>query len=516
MKGILPIVVSIAAFAAACGGAPDEDAQSGDEQEVKERNSLFGEDRVGDALRTHLDLVPGTFQQYEQLFKVGRACAREDSKEIFVVEESQSRATGEQKPSGLLPRAVVTGCNTDRANPDSVKNSFNLMAALVSSPDVPGASKGDPMVFSPLEVMALDRRTGTYNFYVFESNGPNRPGTITRVMRDAITGATKEIKLAPAAKVVKAASKTKRCFSCHVNGGPLMNEMQNPWSNWVSTRKTLPKGTFGGETFSVVSEAAPIDASHSRSSLANDLEQIMKAGIRVWINGDSPTTGFGLMTLEGSMPGGMPLLLKSVFCETELNYASSNDVVPLELFVDPASSIGSGILVPPAYASDPFPFQLPIRSEHDKRIEVYLQKIGVLTPRTVSAVRVIDDEHDVFSSARCALHADVVKGLPTDKTQIDAHVRTVIAQKLAAKSWPSMSAARVDYVGKLVDAKVTDATVTTARTAYFVDLKARFDKSAAQLDTASGRTKLKTRVTTTKQSAKTMFPEAANPLPILE
>ncbi len=510
-------VVVACGIAAACGSAPNDDAATADDQEVKERMALFGDDRVGDALKNNLTKVPATFQDFEALFSVGRKCAREDSKEIFVVEESNSRVSGTVvKTTGLLPRAVITGCNTDRANPDSVKKSFELMAALVSNPDSPGAKSGDAMVFTPLEVMALDRRTGTYNFYVFESNGAGKPGTITRLIRDAKTSVTKSFRLAPGGKVQKATEAEKRCFSCHVNGGPIMNEIGQPWTNWVSTRSTLPKGSFTGETLSVVSEAAPISMTHDRSSLANDLEQIMRAGIRVWINGDTPTTGFGLMTLEGSAPGGLPLLLKSSFCQTELNYLSAADIVPLELFVDPQAAIGSGIAAPSPYASEVFPTLLPIRSEHDRRIEMYLLKSGYLTVNTVAALRVVDDEKDIFSDARCKLYDKALANLPTDKAAIDAHVRKVVVDAVKAKQLGTVSAAREAYLLALLDAATAADKLSSARTAYHADLKARFDKAAALLTTASGRTTLKARVTAKKAAAKAMFPDAANPMPILE
>ena len=510
----LAVLTAIGAVAAACGSAPADDAATADDQEVKERMALFGDDRVGDALKNNLEKVPGTFQEFEALFSVGRKCVREDSKEIFVVEESNSRAGGTVvKTSGLLPRAVVTGCNTDRANPDSVKKSFELMAALISSPD---GSKTDPMVFTPLEVVALDRRTGTYNFYVFDTNGAGKAGTITRLIRDPKTFATRSFRLAPAGRVEKKTEPTKRCFSCHVNGGPLMNEIGQPWTNWVSQRSTLPKGSFTGETLSIVSEAAPISTTHNRSSLANDLEQIMRASIRVWINGDTPTTGFGLMTLEGSAPGGLPLLLKSSFCQTELNYQSAADVVPLELFVDAQAAIGAGIFPPSPYASEVFPMLLPIRSEHDRRVEVYLQKSGFLAVNTVAALRVVDDEHDIFSDVRCKLYDKTLTALPTDKTKVDAHVRSVVLDAVKAKLLGTVSAAREAYLLKLLDAATTPDALATARTAYFTDLKSRFDKSAALLNTASGRTTLKSRVTAKKAAAKAMFPDAANPLPILE
>src|SRR5262245_57739170 len=159
------VLLAIVLLTAACG-----DGLGTSVDDVAETRRLFGDDRVGDALRNRPSKVPGTFAQVEALFGIGRKCARGDSKEIFVVEERQTRANGEQTPSeeGLMPRAVVTGCST---SPDSRAESYSLMVALVSSPDAPHAGDGDPMLLTSVEVMALDRKTGLYNFYVFESNG---------------------------------------------------------------------------------------------------------------------------------------------------------------------------------------------------------------------------------------------------------------------------------------------------------------------------------------------------------
>lgn len=512
--------IIVATMAGACSSADGENAASDDEAEIQERKTLFGEDRVGRALLKHLDQIPSNFQDYEKLFKVGRECAREDSKEIFVVEESSSRLGGQQDlRDHLLPRAVITGCNTgDRSDSNTLVNSFNLMTALISSWST--NDPRDPMVFSPLEVMALDEKTGTYNFYVFEPTSPGKPGTVTRVMRKP-DGQVIEIKLAgKKTKTQNAAD--KRCFNCHVNGGPLMNEMSRPWTNWVSVLKTLPKEQLSGETAKIVDEAAPVSGTHSRSSFANDLEQIMKSAIRVWNNGlpDKPGTGFGAMTLDGATPGGIPHMLESVFCQTELNYLSSADTVPTEMFLDRDATAGAQLVEPPSIPGQVFPFQLPVRSEQDKRMEKFLQKSGFLTPRTVAAIRLVDDEHDIFSKVRCDLHAEVTKAAFTkDKpADVDAKVREVLNAKLKAKAFGTLSASREALLTKLLDpTKYDDAEVQAAREDYFAkDLRPRWEKATAQLETDAGKKALKARLDQAHASARAMFPGNKNPMPVLE
>ena len=508
--------------AAACA---TQEATTGDDQEFKETMQVFGEDRVSDVLKGKPTLVPGTFQEFEKLFKVGRQCARTDSKEIFVVEEESSRATGEQKLGvALMPRAVITGCNTDTSNPDAVVKSFSLMAALISAPDAPNASKGDPMLFTPLEVMALDRRTGTYNFYVFFSNGTGKPGTMVRIVRK-VDGKLIRFELTSAGKSITSAKETGACFTCHANGGPLMNEMSRPWTNWVSVVNEFPKDSkLKGETAAVVSEARDATNKHNRSSFANDLEQIMRAAIRVWIEGDLTMTskgtisnkvGFGQMTIEGSTPGGVKLLLKSSFCETELNFANALDTIPNELFVDVDASAGTELVSADANGDLPV-FQMPVRSEHDRAMEVFLQKRQYLQARTVRALRLVDDERDIFSAARCGLYGEVVKtALPVKPAEVDLRVRTLLAAKVKAKAFGTLSPARSAYLTALVDSKLSEEQADEKLQAYLDELQTRFATSQTKLTTATGRKTLNGLITARKDAARKMFPLAASPLPLM-
>jgi len=508
-----------AAAVAACGGdgAPASTVDTGDEMEVAETNDLFGDDRVRAALKADPARAPKTFSELEKLTGIGRACAREDSREVYIVEEPGTRFGGHQSEvQGVLPRAVVTGCNTDASNPNS-RLSFTLMAALISSPDMPNASKGDAMVVDErLEVMALDDKTGLYNFYVFNDDGP---GSMKRVQR-APDGTVREFVKLPRKKLVRRASE-EGCFTCHPNGGPLMNEMTDPWTNWVSTRKELPKDShLTGETASLVSEAKSLDGSHSRASLANQLEQTMRQAIAVWVEGsaDKPETGHARETIAGFQPGGLPQLLKSVFCQTEVNYVSAFDTVPLELFADPDAIKGSGIERPAAGGGDPVPVLMPARSEMDRRIQISLQKLGYISNPTALAIRLVDDQNDIFSSARCDLHKEVVAALPAKVAKpadVDQVIRALLKKKLAAGL--ISDAKRKAYVAALIDATSTqDAPVAAARTPYFDSVKARINADIKLLDSASGRAKLKQRADGRKVAVRVMFPGDVNPLPILD
>jgi len=516
----------LAALAPACGGAPEGEEVEKSEEDIAEADGLFGDDRVADVLRKDLKKVPGTYAQAEQLFGMGRACSRTDSKEIFVVEEAQTRGeSGTAKTGTILPRAVVTGCNTpDRVPPPDVYDpqwgSYSLMMALFSDPDTEAAKKGDTMVFDRVEVMALDRRTGLYNFYVFSPGAdPKGPGVMQRVRLMPDNSVLVYEKKPTAKRVAKAPStKDRQCNDCHVNMGPLMNELSEPWTNWVSTHKLLPVDTnISGDTKAIVSESASLDKSHARISFANDLEKIMVAGTAAWNEGlpkqdGSVVTGTGFVqaNIDGDQPKGVGGLLKSVFCETELRYATGFETVPLEVWVDPFV-FGSALVRPASYSLDVFPELMPVRSEMDKRIERGLQKKGVVTFATVTAIRLFDEKNDIFSPARCALYPKVIEKLPADAAKVDAHVRAVLRAEVdgAIPAGP-----RREYAKTLLDDNAKDK-VSAARTAYLTEAVPRIKADFAKVQTPEGRVELKKRSTERKALALKMFPGSRVPLPLL-
>ncbi len=511
-------LVALSAFAAIGAAGCDEETVTGDEQNVAETKGLFGDDRVADVLNGHLDKVPKSFPEFEKLFGVGRACKRTDSKEIFVVEESSTRATGEQEVTDqLLPRAIVTGCNTGEGNPDAepAYRSYSLMAALFSSPDVPNASKGDPMVFDRVEVMALDRKTGLYNFYVMTpSADAKKPGILQRVQLRPDGNVYTITKDPTKTRTTTKKSADRLCNNCHVNMGPLMNEMHEPWTNWVSTHKTLPEtaSELSGETKSIVSEAISLDGKHSRSSLANDLEKTMTAAIRVWNEGQATAAGSGFVqaNLDGDQPQGVDGLLESVFCQTEVQYASAFTTVPVELFVDPGAVAGGNFQPPPSYTAEPFPILMPVRSDMDKRIETALIKKKVLSQKTTIAIRLIDEKRDIFSSARCKVLDTVLTGLPDDATQVDAHVRNVLRGKKAELyRGPKL----VAYADALLKDDTTPETLKATRVAYLADALAAYNQDTSKLTTVAGRDQLKKRSQDRKNAARAMFDRDANPMP---
>jgi hypothetical protein len=528
MLKILALVVGIAALgSAACSAAPGDDAETDQAAILAAEGDFYGDDRVGAILKGHPEKIPADLAAFEATFGVGRACQRADSKEIFVVDESQTRLEGVNGATKMLPRAVITGCNTgDLSDPASARASYTLFAALISDPDMHGAAAGDTVRTWPLEVMALDDKTGLYNFYVFEPAeepadawaviAPGTQGHVTRVARNKVEGAAAA---APTFAVVQRrltkgeAPRTldtrgaNACFNCHVNGGPLMNEMRDPWTNWVSFKSTLPLGTFSGPTLELVSQAVP-NASKGTASLANDLEPIMRAATQEYVFGTKKARGWARAMLAGEQHGGLEQGLRSVFCETELNYGSASQTIPMEVFLDPDAVASADITAPPSYGTAKTPFQFPVRSALDKETESWLIQAKYLTASQVMAIRLLDDENDIFSTARCGLLPEIMKGLTADPSKVQAKVRTVLQSKLAALSFAKTQPKRAAYLKALLTTPAVDTDAVEAE--YLTELTARFvaaDKSEAAV---------KLKEAARRAQARKMFPSDANPLPVLD
>lgn len=523
MLKFLALAVGIAALGAtACSAAPAEEGETDQAAILAAEGDFYGSDRVGALLKGHPEKIPADLASFEAAFGVGRACKRADSKEIFVVDESQTRLDGVNGATKMLPRAVITGCNTgDLSDPTSARTSYALMAALISDPDMHDAAHGDTVRTWPLEVMALDDTTGLYNFYVFEPAeqpadswavlAPGTQGHVTRVARNKVEDAKTPTFAVVQRRLTKGeAPKTleghgSACFNCHVNGGPLMNEMRDPWTNWVSFKTTLALATFTGPTQDLVSEAVP-NAKAGTASLANDLEPIMRAATQEYVFGTKRARGWARAMLAGEQHGGLDQGLRSVFCETELGYGSASQTIPMEVFLDPDAIASADITPPPSYGTAKTPFQFPVRSALDKETESWLIQAKYLTASQVMAIRLLDDENDIFSATRCGLLPEIMKGLAADPTKVQAKVRTVLQAKLPSLSFAKTQPKRAAYLKALLTTPAVDTDAVEAE--YLSELVARF--AAADKSEPAVKTKEAFR----KKEARKMFPGDANPLPV--
>jgi hypothetical protein len=480
--------------------------------EAAELDRVLGDDRVGHVLRASPSTIPDRLSTFESAFGVGRACNRNDSKEIFAVEETSTRITGSQvETPNLLPRLVIGGCNQNPSRPGSVRQTFEMLVAMVSDTE---RDPNDPIPTQPVEIMALDDTTGLFNFYVLEPSAvPNGPATVTRFVRraDDVVERWQKVAGRPATKEV---FPNRKCFNCHVHGGPIMNELTEPWTNWVSSHKTLSRA-LSGDSRALVSEARPFDREHGRSSLANQLEQITRASIAMWVEGipGVPGSGLGAQILAGAQPGGVPQLLRSVFCETEVNYASVFNTVPVAAFVDGTVAAFASLEPPIPPVSGASFTLLPVRSETDQRIEKFLQKAHVLTPDTVLSVRIFDDARDIFSTRRCAIHADVTRRLANAAP--DAAVRAALLDALdTEETVQATTPAQRKYLRALLDPRPDSEVRDAAESEYLTDITGRYTAETSKLESDGGRDQIAQRWRARQASARAMFPTAANPLPI--
>jgi hypothetical protein len=509
-RSLLARVAPLVAAAAAACSASAEHAVAEDEL-ASTPEAMFGDDRVGAALRGHTDRIPTTLAEVEALFGIGRACARADSKEIFVVEESRSRLpNGEVTQEGaLLPRAVISGCNTgDLSDPTSIARSTSLFVALISDPDRGARTGGDGILTEPIEVMAFDEKAGIYDFYVFDRTPDGKP-EVTRIYRDEASGAVLERRIVAngrASAPAPPADGSKRCFACHVNGAPLMNELRDPWTNWISFKKSLPVSRLAGATKELVSEAAP-SASTGRASLANDLEPIMRSAIRAHVSG-AGGAGSGWAARTVGRRDGLARLLSSVLCETELNYATSTDAIPIEAFIDP--DVTSGDLVPPD-AFDDRPVQMPIRSEMDRAVEGWLIDQGYLSHDVALAIRLFDDENDVFSDTRCKLKEGALAavGRAREPAEVGERLRAFLLARAAEAPFAQTHPKRHAYLTALLQPSPEVEALDAAYAEYATELAARFEEMKADLSRVEARDRAR------KDRARRMFPGPSTPLPIL-
>jgi len=520
--GALAIVL---AFIAGCASGDGESSAASESSMVDaiddaaELDTILGNDRVARVLRANPGASTHTVDSFEDLFKVGRKCDRTDgkSKEVFVIEEKSTRISGEQVETDVsFPRLVVGGCN--KTPEASLRGSFDLFVALVSDQSRP---VDDPIQRGPIEVMTLDDTTGLYNFYVLEPGpSPESPSTVTRFVRTAGDKVEKWQKV-PGEPATKAVSANRKCYDCHVHGGPIMNEIARPWTGWVSSLKDQLSRPLTGMSRTLVGEARPWKDDpdpHTRSSLADQLDDVMTAGIQAWVEGSTarPGSGLGPQVLSGAQPGGIAALARSVLCETEVNYASvaAADTIPVSLFFDEALTTLGGLQAPHARIGDSFPQLLPTRSEVDERIEKFLVKKGFLTVDVARAARLVDDEHDIFSKARCDLHAPVVTRLGQGTTLNEAIRASILEALPAPKAGKDSASVRASYIRALLDPETAAEARDAAELAYVADLSARLEAEAQKLDTAAGRAELERRLAERQAQARALFPRAANPLPI--
>lgn len=452
-------------------------------------NDLFGNDALGTAYDASRSL-PADFAALETWLQLGRACTDPVTKRIYVIEERQTRPDGVVvATSEVVPRVVIAGC---AGGPLS---RAEVMVALISD----AHSDSDPLRVEHVELIALDAVTGLFNFYQFFFDAPTR---VERVL--VLPNGQVEERLWDGEKYTSKFDTSRQCFACHVNGGPIMNELSSPWLGWVSEARAQPLRAYTGVSAELVREADLSD--DGRGSLAYDLERGVRAGIERFVSGAGDAApGFARSVADGQLPGGAQRLLASVFCETELNYQP----FPLALLVDPQATDGANVTAPRAPAAAALPRLIPTRSHFDRVVEQWLVGQGYLRPETVLAVRLFDHQHDIFSERRCALLNALQASLPKNPSALDQQVCDLLLAEMGAFA-PSPHRA---YATSLCSPESSDETRAQLRALHQASVVDELVRMKQSLTTDAGRQQIEQRAGKRVERAQALFPGAATPLP---
>ncbi len=241
-----------------------------------------------------------------------------------------------------------------------------------------------------VEMQALDRASGLYDYWVFNGNSFTFQGNS-----------------------LQAAAGTISCGNCHRDGGVLMKELDEPWIHWESAGKPLP----GVDALF----AAHAEMFGKRGD-GRELEQLVRTGndaivkARIDVQGDAKT-------------GDVAKLLRPLFCAEQVNLDTAGTEIdgpvtalPADLLLDPrwaadgiaidpqaydAAVAAAGQVVPNVAGRTDTELKLvfPERAGFD---DAYLQALvarGIIDEDFLLDVLAIDFTRPLFSDARCGLLA---------------------------------------------------------------------------------------------------------------
>jgi len=264
----------------------------------------------------------------------------------------------------------------------------------------PSIDADNPALPEPVQVMAFDRVSATYNFYALQGEGEGAEWVFHGNSFDQIT---------PNAE--------SACAACHTDGGLVMRELDAPWLHWESAEvRTVGAG-------GVVDRFSELGA----RSMGAELSEVVQAGNAQWSRTRIRTLADPARTdLHG---GSTRALLEPLFCGSSLNLQSAGTFesrgvvqrVPSSFFVDPMlrpqgaveideaayiaalGEVGSHIegLVGPRDTL--FGFTFVERAAADVAYIEALIERGIVDEEFVLDVLSVDFTAPVYSLPRCAL-----------------------------------------------------------------------------------------------------------------
>ena len=305
-----------------------------------------------------------------------------------------------------------------------------------------------------LEAMGWDRARGEFNFYTLEEGKWLFHGSSADMLRGM------------------GEQGQRRCAACHVGGGLVMKELDNPWPFWEGRLTTAGvddvlkmHAELGSRTQGKVIDFRPA---------GKELEDAIVAGNAAW-----SSTRAKYLREHGTLQQ----LLRPLFCTDELNLAAATEtasptwqteaeagalepeptlLVHGRLAVDvklslPLSAYHTALREHDQHAQShcgarivdgegrpvvdtPFDLIHPTRGRADDQYVDALIDAGLLDEGTARAVLAVDFTRPIFSEARCGLLDAVPDVPPAERTA--ATVRAAIAKAGRGEGAPATELAR--------------------------------------------------------------------------
>ena len=109
-----------------------------------------------------------------------------------------------------------------------------------------------------------------------------------------------------------------RCMECHLNGAPLMKELNRPWNNWLSTAASNNGYLRDGRDVWDSLKAEPLYVPDDAENLERRIESATKRFVRKLLDANQDVQGGGKRVTN------LRRLLRHVFLTTEFNLTSSD------------------------------------------------------------------------------------------------------------------------------------------------------------------------------------------------
>ncbi len=376
---------------------------------------LLEDDPVGRALKA-MEAPPRDWADLEQALSLGRFCPG-SHRGVYLIEEAQIRPEGiVSHTPDPLPRFLLTGCPGDDETPE-----HEVFAVLISDTDRP---LSDPLNDQVVELMGWHSESQRYAFYRLRFQS----GSLVMLERFVESAPTQvhRLKWRSSENSVVVDTPEIHCGQCHHQMEPVLNELRQPWANWLSSEKARPLRDYDGITAEYI----------EISSRANALERVILAGVDRTL-GDTSRPARVDWLLEESLEEA----LRPLFCPTTINVRSAGPSFPTEAIVDPVGlAAGVSVHLPSQFSPDVL---VPVRGETDRQMERRLRQKGVVQPTTIEALRLVDYRHGTFSTVRCDLYPRLLERLHEHPTLLDDALRELLRDHLRERELhPALDLAR--------------------------------------------------------------------------